>query len=508
MSSRVARIAFAGALIAVALGGAGGRSKLFVPAGMDVQAVLDSAPRGAIVALGPGVHAGPLRIEETLVLTGEPGARIVAGPDDVAVTVAAPRAAVTDLAVEGGWTAIELHDAAGSVVRDVAISKARLEGILVYKAPATIVRVTISDPSNPHAQGIETVSAPDVVVRDSVVAGGTIGIDAHLSTGIIENNEVRGTSIAGIMIGEMSAGTARNNVVSDATGAGLYCGDQSRCAFERNRAERIEGSDTGRSSAGWGLVVNYHSTASVHDDRLAGAAGDMVVLIGSRMTERSALERGAGSRAIWPAAAAGSLALMVLLLVRRLMGPLASGLARRDGRRSAIANHAIRVLAVGVAVQTFHMAEHFLQVFRVHVDGVPSRGGIVGPIVEPEVIHFSYNTLVLVAFGFVLLARARGWRPRDLSGDGWLMAAVAVQGYHVIEHATKLLQHVTTGAKVNPGLLGHQVDLVLFHFGINLAVYLGFVIAGALYADLPGRARRMVAAWFAPEPAPVGPAGP
>lgn len=503
MIARLVRVAVAGAFIAVALAGVQAKPTVVVPAGMDVQAVLDAAPRGTIVGLGPGVHEGPLRVEKPLVLSGVPGARIVADADDVAVSVTSPRAIVTDLAIEGGWTGIELLDAKGSIVRDVTITNARVEGILVWKGRATIQSVTISDPSTPQAQGIETVSVPNVIVRDSRIEGGTIGIDAHLSTVTIENNVVRGTTVAGIMIGEMSAGTARNNVVTDAIGAGLYCGDQSRCAFEHNRVERIEGDDAGRSSAGWGLVVNYHSSASTHRDALSGASGEMVVMIGSQIRQRSALELGAGSRAIWPATAVASVAIAVLLLVARVLGPIAARLQRTNGKRSAVANHAVTILAVGLAVQTFHMAEHFLQLFRVRVDGVPSRGGVVGPIVEPEVIHFTYNSLVLVAIGAVLLARARGWTPSAVTGDRWLAAAAAVQGYHVVEHGAKLFQHITTGAKVNPGVLGHQVDLVLFHFGINLAVYLGFVIACALYANLPDRIKR--GARLAPVPASTGP---
>ncbi len=54
-----------------------------------------------------------------------------------------------------------------------------------------------------------------------------------------------------------------------------------------------------------------------------------------------------------------------------------------------------------------------------------------------------------------------------------------IQGWHAIEHIAKITQHITTGAKVNPGLIGGYFDLVWFHFTINLVVY-GLCVAAAL----------------------------
>jgi hypothetical protein len=147
---------------------------------------------------------------------------------------------------------------------------------------------------------------------------------------------------------------------------------------------------------------------------------------------------------------------------------------------------------MGLLIQTFHMGEHLLQVFRVHFDGVPSKGGIVGSVVETEWVHFGYNLAVLTGLGAVVAARFRGWTPRgrvDI-GDALLSVATLVQAYHVVEHSVKLTQHLVTGAKVNPGILGGPIDLVWLHFAINLSVYAGFL--GALIAYQ----------WWKPHPAP------
>ncbi|MGI8407858.1 MAG: hypothetical protein ACR2L3_05045, partial [Actinomycetota bacterium] len=45
----------------------------------------------------------------------------------------------------------------------------------------------------------------------------------------------------------------------------------------------------------------------------------------------------------------------------------------------------------------------------------------------------------------------------------------------------KLSQHLITGAKVNPGLAGKAFDLVLFHYAINLMVYLALLGAVGAY---------------------------
>jgi hypothetical protein len=46
----------------------------------------------------------------------------------------------------------------------------------------------------------------------------------------------------------------------------------------------------------------------------------------------------------------------------------------------------------------------------------------------------------------------------------------------MVEHTAKIVQHILTGADPAPGVIGHSVGLVWFHFGINLAVYAGAVV--------------------------------
>ncbi|MDQ3914832.1 MAG: right-handed parallel beta-helix repeat-containing protein [Actinomycetota bacterium] len=211
-----------------------------VAAGSDVQAAIDAAPRGATVRLAPGTHRGPLKIDRTLAVEGEPGAEVVAPLEaDAAVHVTAPGVRVEGLKVRGGWTGIDLDDAPGAVLRGVSVVGADAQGVRAYKAGALVEAVSVAGMEDPHAQGIEVLSAPDVVVRDSDVTGGKIGIVAHLSDTVFEDNVVAGTSLAGIVIREMGSGIVRGNTVEDATGAGLYCGDMSRCELADNVVEEV-----------------------------------------------------------------------------------------------------------------------------------------------------------------------------------------------------------------------------------------------------------------------------
>jgi hypothetical protein len=216
--------------------------------------------------------------------------------------------------------------------------------------------------------------------------------------------------------------------------------------------------------------------------------------VGGRIEEDSPLELGSGLRALGKTLGTTVLGLLLLLAFFLAARPITTRVFPRERAKAwAAADTAIPIaLTFGLLIQTFHMGEHFLQVFRVHFDGVPSKGGIVGSVVETEWVHFAYNLAVLAGLGAVATARFRGWAPRgrvDI-GDALLSVATLMQAYHFVEHSVKLTQHLVTGAKVNPGILGGPIDLVWLHFVINLSVYAGFL--GALIAYQ----------WWKPRPTP------
>jgi hypothetical protein len=480
------------AMLVIALGAVllGARSSHLVfqlQPGADVQAVLNGAPSGSTVGLLPGTYRGPLTVERALRLVGTDGTVIIGRSDEPVVTVIGEGAQLANFETRGGYSGIQIRETEDVTLDHILVRGAATHGIEIVSAHAVIRSADISGLTSPYAQGIEIRNAggrPRSEILNSQIDGGQEGIASHVSRLIVERNEVTGTTMRAITITEMSDGWVRDNVVTGVEGAGLFCGDMSRCEFSGNRVSEVGAGYGGRSSAGWGLVVHYHASASSSGDELTGAAGRTATFVHSRITERSPLEPGMGSRATWPAALAtlaalAALGLIYLIARVRLKNPIVS-----RGRLSLPVVQTLFVaLAVGLAIQSFHMSEHFVQLWRVKVDGVTTRGGILGPIAEAELIHLIYNSAVVAFMGGLLLARRRGWTPPGnlLAGDRLLTAAFVLQSYHLVEHGFKFAQHLTTGRKVNPGIAGNGIDLVLFHFSINLAVYLGFLGASLVY---------------------------
>ena len=463
------------------------RRDIEVAPGTSLQAAIDAAPAGARLVVTSGTYDGPVTVDRPLELTGEPGARIVAPEGtDAALSIAASGVVVDGISTSGGDTGIRVREVERVQLEDVSVTRAEFHGIEVIDAHAVISHANVSGLGHELAQGIEIRNAdgrPDTVVQDSTVSGGMEGIVSHVSEVIVRRNDVRETTLRAITITEMSDGIVSDNAIHDVAGAGLYCGDMSRCEFSSNTVSRVAATPLGRSTEGWGLVVTYHAAASSSGDRLDGDAGSIFTSVGGHVRPRTPLEIGAGAGAFRPVAVTVGVTLLALAALMTATRPAAAAIGRRAGSRSNAARWVVPVAVAGIAVQTFHMIEHALQVYRVRVDGVPSRGGLAGPSVEAEWVHFIYNALVLTGLAAVVAARARGWTPpgRRGVGDRLLVVAAAVQGYHVIEHSVKLGQHLIGGAKVNPGIAGQQIDLVLLHFGINLAVYLGCLGAAAAY---------------------------
>jgi hypothetical protein len=465
--------------------------------GADLQAVLDAAPPGAVVELAAGEYPGPLVVSKELTLRGDPDVVVVAPKDaSAAITVTADGTTLGPLNVRGGDSGVIVREAEGVRVDGVTVRGSVLHGIELVDASAHLFRVDVAGLTHRMAQGIEVRNSdgrPDTSIEHSTVRGGQEGIVSHVSEVVVVDNVVSDTTMRGIAITEMSDGVVARNRLSDLRGAALYCGDMSRCEFRDNVATTVAPGDLGRSTEGWGLVVTYHAVASSQGDQIVGASGTTLTSLGGHLREDSPLDPRAGASALLPIALAMGSAMAALYLVFLLVRPVASRLARtRELSLRSISAPAIGLLAVaGLAVQTFHMIEHALQVFRVRIDQVPSRGGIVGPRVEAEWIHFIYNALVLLGVVLFLVARSRGWRPpgRVALGDRLLLVAAAVQGYHFVEHSAKLAQHIQTGAKVNEGLVGGFVDLVLLHYAINLTVYLAMIGAGLAYSLPPSSAK-------------------
>lgn len=483
-------------LLAAALGAVGaGRlaatpaEVVEVPAGSPVTSAVEAAEAGATVRLLPGRHA-PFEVARTVTVEAAPGA-VASGP----VVVVADGARLLGLAVEGGESGIIVREAEGVVLEGVTVRGADLHGIEVVDGAAAVRGCVIQGLRSPYAQGLEVRNAngkPRTTVEGCAVSSGQEGLVSHVSAVEFRDNRVRGTSLRAIAVTEMSRGLVEGNRVEDARGVGLYCGDMSHCEFRHNVVRGVAPDPSGaRSLAGYGAVAWYYASMRLEGNTFEVAADEPVRLsMGGALTDRFPLPHWPpGWRGAVPAVWVSAAAVLGLLAVRWGVGRQLS--RRPAGRARPVAAGALNVLAAGLLVQTFHMLEHGVQVFQVFVAQAETRSGLAGAAVDGEWLHFGYNAAVmaflvwawrLVRPGGPLAARV------GTSGASFLAASALIQAYHVAEHTAKILQHLGSGLDPAPGLLGGVAGLVWFHYGINLAVYVGMAVplarlaAGALAA--------------------------
>jgi hypothetical protein len=142
------------------------------------------------------------------------------------------------------------------------------------------------------------------------------------------------------------------------------------------------------------------------------------------------------------------------------------------------------VLTIAFLVQTAHFAEHVAQVIQIYVEGIapPNAHGLLGSVFDFEWVHFVYN----ISLELALIALWLGYRgarqdtplPAVISAIPLLTGLVLFQGYHSIEHITKLYQYLfvplyQSGVVPTPGILPTLTGIPIFlvHFGINLIVW-------------------------------------
>lgn len=136
----------------------------------------------------------------------------------------------------------------------------------------------------------------------------------------------------------------------------------------------------------------------------------------------------------------------------------------------------IYLLAMGLAAQTFHMTEHFGQLYQHAILGwsIKASAGIVY-FLNLEWNHFTFNLLYLLLLGYSFVA-LKFYRRDSLASQvqwaAWAFTiAFIVQIYHTFEHTVRINQFLSTGCTPCPGILGRYVDGIYLHFVLNSMVY-------------------------------------
>jgi hypothetical protein len=220
------------------------------------------------ITLPAGVHRGPLVLDTSQRLVGEPGAVVEGG-----IVIVADDVTVKGVTVIGGQHGIEVDGAIDVTLDDVRVSGSSIDGINVRRSEVTI-RDCVVQSSGRYAQGIDVSAGFDLApstVEGCLVHGGQEGIVSHFAHVRLVRNTVTGTSLRGITVTEMSMGSIERNEVRGALGVGIFCGDYSECEIEKNavsdiRADHVSGD---RTRLGFAIVSHYGAEARVADNDLA-----------------------------------------------------------------------------------------------------------------------------------------------------------------------------------------------------------------------------------------------
>lgn len=136
---------------------------------------------------------------------------------------------------------------------------------------------------------------------------------------------------------------------------------------------------------------------------------------------------------------------------------------------------ALQLLGV-LLLQLFHQGEHTLELLHRRLGAAGAAPLLSG--LDFEWIHFGANTLLLLGAASVLAVVGGGgraaWRAASPVASGALVAVIGLQAAHVAEHVVRVVQYAG-GADPPPGLATRVVDVVWFHWAVNLVFLLGLV---------------------------------
>ena len=224
------------------------------------------ATQPPVVRLAAGVHQGPLVLDYSQQLVGEPGAVVRGG-----IIVTADDVTIRDVTVVGGEHGIQIESAERVLLERVRVLDAKLDGINVRRGQVTIRDCSVSMLGREYGQGIDISFTADFapsLVESCVLTGGQEGIFLDSVHAMARDNHVRRTTLRGITVTEMAMVAVEGNTVEDALGIGILCSDYSMCDIRENSITRVhtdeESSDSMRE--GYGIVSHYWAHVQAEDN--------------------------------------------------------------------------------------------------------------------------------------------------------------------------------------------------------------------------------------------------
>jgi nitrous oxidase accessory protein len=276
-----------------------------VEPGRDVQAAIDAAAPGDVVALLPGVHGGPVKLDKPVALEGSEGSVLIGPGAGTVVTVSAPGAVVRGLVIRGSGDDLQAMDsgvfveqgAEGAIVEGNRI-EGNLFGVYLHGAPGAIARANVivgmDGRLSEAGNGVSVWNAPGAQALDNDIRGGRDGIFVIAS----KRNRFSGNRMRDLRFAVHYMYTNDSEVsgnVSIGNHVGFAIMYSNRLVIRGNLSERDRDN---------GLLFNYANGSEIVGNVVRGglisgpgrAGGDMEREHGVALRDESADLRAVGAR--------------------------------------------------------------------------------------------------------------------------------------------------------------------------------------------------------------------
>jgi hypothetical protein len=234
--------------------------------------------------LAAGIHQGPIHVDHSQKLIGEPGAVVRGG-----ILVTSDDVTIRNVTVVGAQIGIEIDGAENVTIEDVRVSGTSLDAIQARRASVTIRDCLIHSPAGEYATGIDISFGFDLapsLIEGCTILGGREGIVTHFAHVRVESNHVSDTTLRGLGLTEMSMVVAEGNTIENAMGVGIYCGDFSECTIENNAVggTRPDLASGDRTRMGFAVVAHYGAKAELKDNVLSRNAAGATAFLEAEIT--------------------------------------------------------------------------------------------------------------------------------------------------------------------------------------------------------------------------------
>ena len=242
---------------------------------------LAAAPEGAVIEIAAGAYPESLVINQPVSLRPAGKGEVLLSPavdEPVIAIVDTESVTIEGLTIAGGEIGIFVTHSQDVVIRDNFVSGSRLVGIKVRLGASDILDNTVFHAQPPYGMGIHVTNTtqwpPSRVIGNLVFGNTRSGIYTNM-TGMIEvfDNVVTDNGHHGIAITEMSHADVFRNIVVDNALTGIQLLDMSMAHICDNIVSDTRGSsDAPQIRQGNGIIVDYHSEATLAGNTIQGSA--------------------------------------------------------------------------------------------------------------------------------------------------------------------------------------------------------------------------------------------